>query len=166
MHTWLSFTTGAFAGPVCLAVTVVGLVLSGLAWRRRGLRSGLRGAAWSLLPAAAWLTHSLGLLGRLVSAVVQFGSTFALSPTTWLGVILTAIAALFFLVSGGIPLTGAKRRRRKRVRAQQEGQDGAATAGLPGRQPAAVAGPRRTAQPADTGLDSDVQAILRKHNIS
>ena len=64
MSTWISFVTGSWAGPVCLAVTVVGLVLSVVAWRRKGARSGIRGMAWSLLPLAVYLVHALALVGR------------------------------------------------------------------------------------------------------
>ena len=59
VHSWLSFATSGWAGPVFIAVTVAGLILSGIAWRKKGARSGIRGIAWSLLPIAAWLTHAL-----------------------------------------------------------------------------------------------------------
>jgi hypothetical protein len=153
--TWLSFVSGSFAGPVFVAVTVVGLILSGLAWRRKGARSGLRGIAWSLLPAAAWLTHSLGLVGRIVSAVVRFGAGFVFSPQAWLGVILVGISVLFFMVSGGIPLVGSRRRRRK------EAESGRGTPRPP------VAGPagRAAVESGDDDL-ADVRDILKKHGIN
>ena len=74
MGTWLSIATGT----TCLIVTIVGLILSLWAWRAKGARSGLRGIAWSLLPIAMYLTHATRLVGRIGSAIVQFGagSTF------------------------------------------------------------------------------------------
>jgi hypothetical protein len=152
---WLSFVSGSFAGPIFVAVTVVGLVLSGLAWRRKGARSGIRGIAWSLLPAAAWLTHSLGLVGRVVSAVVRFGAGFVFSPEAWLGVILVGISVLFFLVSGGIPLVGSRRRRR---RGTESGR---------GAERPPVAGPsgRAAVESGDDDL-ADVRDILKKHGIN
>src|SRR6266481_3609624 len=89
---WLNFAYSSWAGPVFLVVTLAGLVLSAIAWRKRGARSGIRGIAWSLLPLAAWLTHALGLVGRIVSAIVQFAGAFAFSPRTWLGVILVGVS--------------------------------------------------------------------------
>ena len=154
MNTWLSFTSGGFAGPIFVAVTVVGLVLSGLAWRRKGARSGIRGIAWSLLPAAAWLTHSLGLVGRVVSAVVRFGASFVFSPEAWLGVILVGISVLFFLVSGGIPLVGSRRRRHKE-----------ADSGGEPRAPVAGSSRRAAVESGDDDL-ADVRDILKKHGIS
>jgi hypothetical protein len=159
VHSWLSFVGGGFAGPIFVAVTVVGLVLSGLAWRRKGARSGIRGVAWSLLPAAAWLTHSLGLVGRIVAAIVSFASGFVLSPEAWLGVILVGVSALFFLVSGGIPLVGWRRRRKKEV---------AGKAGRPAGESAGSVPPSRERAAVSAGDDdlADVRDILKKHGIS
>jgi len=154
VSTWLSFTTGSFAGPIFVAVTVVGLVLSGLAWRRKGARSGIRGIAWSLLPAAAWLTHSLGLVGRVVSAVVRFGAGFVFSPEAWLGVILVGVSVSLFLVSGGIPLFSWRRRHHKEV-------DGGRTE----RPPVAGHTGRAAVQPGEDDL-ADVRDILKKHGIN
>src|ERR1700685_4531799 len=100
MGTWLNIATF----PVCLIVTIVGLVLSFIAWRKKGLRSGMRGVAWSLLPLAMYLTNAVRLVRRIGSAIRQFAGAFVFSPKAWLGVIFVAISALLFLVSGGIPL--------------------------------------------------------------
>jgi len=157
VNSWLSFVSGGFAGPVFVAVTVVGLVLSALAWRRKGARSGIRGIAWSLLPAAAWLTHALGLVGRIVSAVVRFATAFVFSPTSWLGVVLVGVSAVLFLVSGGIPLVGGwRKRRRGEVRGRSD----------QGEAPAPKASSRSAIQaPPDDDL-ADVRDILKKHGIS
>jgi hypothetical protein len=160
MHNWLSFVGSGFAGPVCIAVTVVGLALSAIAWRRKGFRSGIRGIAWSLLPAAAWLTHALALLGHLVSAIVQFGAGFALSPKAWLGVIFVGVSAVLFLVSGGIPLLQRGHRREKIARGRKERSDGSPTAALPARQQPAVG-----AAGDDDDL-GDVRDILKRHGIT
>jgi hypothetical protein len=159
VHSWLSFVDGSFAGPIFVAVTVAGLVLSGLTWRRKGARSGIRGVAWSLLPAAAWLTHSLGLVGRMVSAIVVFASGFVFSPQAWLGVILVGASALLFLVSGGIPLVGGRRRRKKEV----AGKAGRSDSGSPATVPASK---QRAAVSAGDDDLADVRDILKKHGIS
>ena len=157
MNSWLSFVSGGFAGPVFVAVTVVGLVLSAMAWRRKGARSGIRGVAWSLLPAAAWLTHALGLVGRMVSAIVLFAGAFVFSPKAWLGVALVGVSALLFLVSGGIPLVGWRKRRKAEVRGGSDRGE------LP---PAAPKARGRSAVEAAEDDLSDVRDILKKHGIS
>lgn len=157
MGTWLNFVSSSFAGPVCLAITVVGLVLSGLAWRRRGAKAGIRGVAWSLLPAAAWLTHSLAMLGRMVSALVAFSSSFVFSPKAWIGIILVGVSAALFLGSGGLPLLRWRRHRRSEVR-------GRSARG--GSETQVAAAKTRPAVPAPQDDDmADVQEILRRRGI-
>lgn len=162
MSSWLSFVNGGFAGPVFVAVTVVGLVLSAVAWRRKGFRSGIRGVAWSLLPAAAWLTHALGLVGRLVSAIVQFGAAFVLSPQSWLGVVLVALSAVLFLVSGGIPLVRSGKQR-EQVRQQKQARK-SATSGPAGDSLPATR--TKAGSPAADDEFGEVQDILKRHGIS
>jgi hypothetical protein len=158
VNSWLSFATSSWAGPVFILITLAGLVLSAIAWRKKGARSGIRGVAWSLLPIAAWLTHALRLIGHLVSSIVQFAGGFVFSPTAWLGVILVGVSALLFLVSGGIPLV-RWRKRHKGPKGDHPGGDKAAVAAPKTRSKAAV--------PADQDDDlSDVRDILKKHGIS
>lgn len=159
MSNWLSFVTSSWAGPVFVAVTVVGLILSGIAWRKRGARSGIRGVAWSLLPIAAWLTHALGLIGRIVSAIVQFAGAFVFSPQAWLGVILVGVSALLFLVSGGMPFVRG-RKERKENKERKNRKDGGGTAAV-----TAPQGHGKAPVPADDDL-SDVRDILKRHGIS
>ncbi|HEY2312596.1 MAG TPA: cellulose synthase [Streptosporangiaceae bacterium] len=168
MNSWLSFATSSWAGPVFLLVTIVGLVLSVITWRKKGARSGIRGIAWSLLPLAAWLTHALGLIGRIVSAIVQFAGAFVFSPTTYLGVIVVAVSALLFLVSGGIPLVRWRKRHKSGRGDGRSGGGKPATSSVPA--VSAKSGPSargKAAVPADQDDDlSDVRDILKRHGIS
>jgi hypothetical protein len=145
-------------GPICLTVTIVGLVLSFIAWRKKGLRSGMRGVAWSLLPLAMYLTNAVRLVGRIGSAIVQFAGAFVFSPKAWLGVIFVFVSALLFLISGGIPLLSGTRRRskgrRQRARASHE-------------EAAAIPPAQRQAPTPPQGSDDlgDVEEILRRRGI-
>jgi hypothetical protein len=163
VNSWLSFATSSWAGPVFILVTVAGLVLSAIAWRKRGARSGIRGVAWSLLPIAAWLTHALKLLGHLVSAIVQFASGFVFSPSAWLGVILVGASVLLFLVSGGIPFVGW-RKHHKQAAEKAAGQKQPA-GGQPGGSVERAHGKSTVKAAVDDDL-ADVRDILKKHGIS
>ena len=156
MGTWLSI-----GGGVCAALTVAGLVLSVMVWRKKGPGSGLRGIAWSLIPLAAYLTHSVRLIGQIVSAVVQFAGGFVFSPKAWLGVGLLGVSVLLFLVSGGSPLM----RRRKRRAAAKAGKG--ARSAHEGQAPSAVPATREhPAVPAGDDDLGEVKDILRRHGIS
>jgi hypothetical protein len=169
MNTWNSIAWF----PICVGLTAVGLVLSWFAFRRRGLRSGIRGVAWSLIPIALYLTGSILLVGRIGSAIVQFASAFVFSPKTYAGVILLALALVSFVVSGGIPLVSSKKRRARKKELKQQGKAGgepkAATG--PGNRAVAQVGAAKQSQggkggDADTGLDDDVMEILRRRGIN
>lgn len=148
--------------PLCGGLTAAGLVLSWLAGRRRGLAAGLRGAAWSLLPLAAYLTGSIRMLWRIGTAIASFAASFVFSPVVWAGIVVTGLAAALFLASG------AMRGRRARKAAQQAGA-------VPGSQPARALGAAKPGQPAGksragvaTGADEEfgeIADILRKHGI-
>jgi hypothetical protein len=117
--------------PLAAGLTGLGLVLSYLAGRKRGLRSFLRGAAWSLLPIAAYLTGSIEMFWKIGSAIGTFATSFVFSPKVWSGIAVAGLAAIMFIGSGG------RRRRRAKVD-RASGADGAAAAGSA---PAATRGP-------------------------
>lgn len=173
MNTWNSIAWF----PICVGLSGVGLVLSWFTWRRRGIRRGIRAAAWSLLPIALYLTGSILLVGRIGSAVVQFASSFVFSPKTWAGVILLCVSALIFLTSGGIPRPRRRKRggkgdeKHEKDVGQAHGSPAVTTAG--NRAVAQVGAAPKQAKPAkqgkggnEDGLDPDVAAILRRHGIS
>lgn len=169
MNTWNSIAWF----PICVGLTAAGLVLSWLTFRRKGMRRGIRAAAWSLLPLALYLTGSILLVGRIGSAIVQFSSAFVFSPKTYAGVILFVLAAVIFVVSGGIPLLSSKKRRaRKKELKRQAAADGPGPAATEtGSRAVAQVGAAKPAKPAkagksDDGLDDDVMEILRRRGIS
>jgi hypothetical protein len=149
--------------PLCAGLTGIGLVASWLAWRRRGVAAGLRGAAWSLLPLAAYLTGAVEMLWRIGTAVADWVAGFVFSPRVWSGVIVVGLAVLLYLVSGAL------RRRspsRERVASRAE-----AVQGPPSKQPVAPADRRAMEparkQPAATPDDdfTEVEEILRRRGI-
>ena len=75
-------------GAICVAVTALGLVWSYRIWRKDGVHRGMRAIAWSLIPLAAYLVGAVGLIGRLVNAVVIFAGSLVFSPKTYAGVIV------------------------------------------------------------------------------
>jgi hypothetical protein len=165
--------------PLCGGLTGLGLVLSYLAMRRRGLRSGLRGAAWSLLPLAAYLTGAIEMFWKMGVAIGDFATGFVFSTRVWSGIAVAGVAFVLFVVSGG-----ARRRRVKRGGgAKATGAASPAAAVSPTTalatttaaatqpvaqrgKPAKAAKPAKNAAAADGGVDSDVEDILRRHGIS
>ncbi|MGD5408180.1 hypothetical protein QUS89_23080, partial [Xanthomonas citri pv. citri] len=104
---------------LALALTTLGAVLSWFAWRRRGPAAGLRGLAWTLLPAAAWLTGTLRLVVAVVEDVVDWATRLVLSPTVWAGVVVLGVAVALFVLSGVMRTRGIGVR--GRVRGEDKG---------------------------------------------
>lgn len=88
--------------PICGGVTGLGLVLSYLAMRSRGLRTGLRGAAWSLLPIAAYLTGSIKMFWKMGTAIGEFAKGFAFSAEVWAGIAVAGVAFVLLVSTGGV----------------------------------------------------------------
>ncbi len=162
--------------PICAALTGLGLVLSYLVMRRRGAGAGMRGAAWSLLPLAAYLTGSIEMFWKMGVAIGDFATGFAFSVKVWSGIAVAGLAALLFAVSGPLRRRGVKRGGGKEATAAA-GAAGQLKA-TPGGQLATRSGPATAAAPApakarkgkNTGGDddelADVADILRRHGIT
>jgi hypothetical protein len=149
--------------PLCGGLTVIGLIASWFAWRRRGAAAGLRGAAWSLLPLAAYLTGAVKMLWQMGTAVTSFAASFIFSPQVWSGVIVAGASALLFAVSGGL----RRRRAGRAPAAKTVAQPGAA--GLPAAKPGKSVKPAKGSGSGSKGDDdelADVAQILRRHGIS
>jgi hypothetical protein len=148
MSTYYSFQWLPLAG----GLTLVGLIASWLAWRRRGIAAGLRGVAWSLLPIAAYLTGAIKMLWQMGVAISSFASSFIFSPRVWSGVIVAGASAALFFVSAGL----------RRGRARKSAGDAPERPGTP---PSKALKPAKSKAPAADDDLGDVADILRRHNI-
>lgn len=125
---------------ISLAITVLGLVASWGAYKRRGAASGMRGAAWSLVPMAGYMTGLTGFVTGLV-----------FDPLKWAGVVVAGLAALLYVTSG------VMLRRRAEAGGETKAVTGGASKAVEQKRPSAVSG--------DPDL-ADIEAILRKRGIS
>jgi hypothetical protein len=137
-----------------VTLTLIGLVLSVVLWKTRGVTAGLRGVAWSLLPAAAGLTGTLKLLWEIGDSILRWAVHLVFSPLVWGGVVLAGVSIALFALTAAL-------RARERGTHPVDGRDRSA-----GQLPA-EASRKKAARPAaqDKDLD-DIEAILRKHGIS
>src|SRR5215469_12657154 len=113
--------------------------------RRRGLGTGLRWAAWSLLPLAAYLTGAIEMFWKMGAAVGDFAKGFVFSAQVWAGIAVTGLAVVLFVVSGPM---------RRRQGKQGKEPVGAKTSGgelSPRTAPVATTAPARTPVKAPKG---------------
>ncbi|GAA0927015.1 hypothetical protein GCM10009554_07600 [Kribbella koreensis] len=162
--------------PFCAGLTLLGLIGSWAAWRRRGLASGVRGVAWSLLPVSLYLTGLLELIWDVVKSVSSWVTHLIFSPTVWAGVALFGVSVVLYVVSGLAKGRGGNREKAPKPQsATRPASDaiGELTAGGPA--PATAAGPAKTPKPAKApkaakGQDSsefdEIEDILKRHGIN
>jgi hypothetical protein len=169
--------------PLCAALTALGLVLTYTLGRRRGSRAMLRGAAWSLIPLAAYLTGSIKMFWQIGDAIGNFASAFVFSPVKWAGVGVAALCAVLFVATSGRERRKAARARAAARATERSDKRAAAPAGvgqaqsggtapLPATrqaepvksQPAAKGSRKAAAAPVDDDL-KDIEEILRKRGI-
>ena len=144
--------------PAGGGLTLLGLIVSWLAWRRRGIGRGIALGGVSLLPLAAYLTHAIKMLWQMGVGHQQLrDSSFIFSPQVWSGVILTGASAVLFFVSAGL----------RRGRARKSAADGPGRPGSqpPGAPPSKALKPAKSKAPAADDDLGDVADILRRHNI-
>ncbi|MBZ5741123.1 hypothetical protein [Nocardioides mangrovi] len=135
---------------LALSLTVAGGIWTWFSFRRRGIASGLRALAFTLLPVAAYLTRTLRLLADISHAVSVWASNFVWRPTVWLGLMVLGVSVLLFGVSARL------RRREKPAAEKVEGAE-------PRRLGRAAAAP---AAPAVDPEMAEIEALLRKRGIS
>jgi hypothetical protein len=86
--------------PFCAGLTLLGLIASWAAWKRRGATAGVRGVAWSLLPVSLYLTGLLELVWDIVKATVDWVVHLAFSPAVWAGIALFGVSVVLFVLTG------------------------------------------------------------------
>lgn len=140
-------------GVLTLALTLLGGLYTYLAYQRRGLAAGLRGAAITLLPVAAYLTDTLQMFTRIADAIGDWATSLVFSPAVWVGVVVAGMSVVLL----GAARVVAARSGPARVEAP------AAT--KRGRAPAVSEKAPPAAEPADDDM-AEIEALLRKRGIS
>ncbi|TYK45288.1 hypothetical protein [Actinomadura decatromicini] len=134
---------------ISLGVTVLGLVISWGAYRRRGAGTAVRGVALSLVPLAAALT-----------GVTEFFVDLAFSPVKWAGVALAGLAVVLYMASGAM----LSRRAGGAPAGNRAAEDGGRkSAGRSGKPRGAVEGPARGGGDPEM---AEIEKILRDRGIS
>lgn len=141
-------------GALALALTLVFGCVTWVRAQRHGTASALRWSGITLLPLAAYFTHTLRLLGRIGTAISDWAIGFVWNPFVWLGLVMAVVGFVLIGVSARVP-GGARPKR-------------AETTDRPARR-APAGRPTKQVGGADLGLGDDlddIEAILKKHGIS
>lgn len=137
-------------------LTALGAAWTWYAFRHRGVASGLRGSAVTLLFPAAYLTGTLEMFTEIGASVLDWSTGLVLNPMVWAGIVLAGLSVLLF---GSSSMLRERGRGGKPPKQASSPQDRAALPPSSGR-----------GEPVITGSDdpdlADIEAILKRRGIT
>jgi hypothetical protein len=152
--------------PFCVGLTLLGLIGSWFAWRRRGLAAGTRGVAWSLLPVSLYLTGLLELVWDVVRSSVSWVTHLIFSPTVWAGAALFGVSVVLYVVSGVARGRSPKAPKEKKP-ASPAGELTATGPAPASATPAKAAKPSKgKAKQQESSEFDEIEDILKRHGIN
>lgn len=159
-------TAEAVLLPLCLGLSLLGLIVAILAGRRGRKGRAVQGVALALAPVALYFSGLLRLVWNGVVAVVDWAAHVLLSPAVWFGLSLLAVCVVLWVVGGVI----ARRIPRRTKEPRQSTQKPAASAASRTAQPAppAVTASKGKPAAAKPPVDDDmaeIEALLKSRGI-
>ena len=164
--------------PLCAGLTVIGLIVTYVVYRRQGLHAAARMLAWSLLPLGLGLAGAAKAIWQVIYALGSFAFHLAFSPSHWVGAALLAVSLVLFVATGAVSSARLRRLRGSTSDTPPRATAGGQGAGVTRRSvPALPAGtaspaPRKRggagASGAPAAVDPDmaeIEAILKQRGI-
>jgi asparagine N-glycosylation enzyme membrane subunit Stt3 len=153
--------------PLCAGLTLLGLIGSWFAWRRRGIAAGTRGVAWSLLPVSLYMTGLLKVLWEVVRSVVSWAAHLIFSPTVWAGVALFGVSVVLYVVSGVARGRTPKEKAQKKKPASPAGELTTTGPAPASATTAKAAKPSKgKAKQQESSEFDEIEDILKRHGIN
>ena len=140
--------------PLCVGLSLLGVIATGIAWRRGNKGRVIQGIGLALAPIALYFS---GLLRLMWNALVAFGtwaSKIIFSPAVWFGLSLLCLCIVLWVV-GGLIARRSSAAKSKEVSAQS-------TDALPAKKGAAKSA--RNQPPIDEEM-AEIEALLKSRGI-
>ena len=140
--------------PLCVGLTLLGVIATGIAWRRGKKGRVIQGIGLALAPIALYFSGLLRLLWDGVVAVGTWASKIIFSPAIWFGLALLGCCLVLWVV-GGILARRVSAKRSKPATSTASG-------GLPAVQ--GRKGAKQSAPPIDEEM-AEIEAMLKSRGI-
>jgi hypothetical protein len=140
--------------PLCVGLTLLGVIATGIAWRRGNRGRVVQGVGLALAPVALYFSGLLRLLWDAAVAIGGWASKIIFSPAIWLGLSVLGLCIVLWVVGGIVA------RRFPGKATTQEAKGAGATPALP----ATRKGAARTQAPVDPEL-AEIEALLKSRGI-
>ena len=86
--------------PLCVGLTLLGVIATGIAWRRGNKGRVVQGIGLALAPIALYFSGLLRLLWDAIVAIGNWASKIIFSPAVWFGLSLLALCLVLWVVGG------------------------------------------------------------------
>lgn len=142
--------------PICVALALLGVIATGLAWRRGNKGRVIQGIGLALAPIALYFTGLLRILWDFVVAVVGWAGRIIFSPSVWFGLSLLGLCIVLWVVGGVLA-------RRSAAKAVAAGGTAKQVSGRPAKASGGTIA--RSSAPAQDDDMAEIEALLKKHGI-
>ncbi|MET1007079.1 MAG: hypothetical protein ABWX96_16140 [Propionibacteriaceae bacterium] len=160
--------------PLAVGLTLLGIIATGIAWRRGNRSRVIQGVALALAPVALYFSGLLRLLWNGIVAIGTWASQIIFSPAVWFGLSLLTFCIVLWVIGAFVARRFPSTPKQKAV-AAQAGQKGAgqqsaapaAVKGAAGKSPATrnPAKGKTAAPPVDDDM-AEIEALLKSRGIN
>jgi len=154
--------------PLCVGLTLLGIIATGIAWRRGNKGRVVQGVGLALAPVALYFSGLLRLIWNAVVAVGQWATNMILSPAVWFGLGLLGLCVVLWVVGGLVARRFPSKKKQQSV--ARTGSAPAAVAGPTGRTSTTptkgkAAPARGQAKPPVDDDMAEIEALLKSRGI-
>ena len=151
--------------PLCIGLSLIGIIVVALAWRRGNRGRVVQGVGLALAPTALFFTGLLSLLWNGVVATVGWASRILFTPSVWFGITLLGVCVVLWVVGRLLVKRSAGRapavKQGQQSRGRQQSLPAAGKA-----QPATRGSAAGKSQPPIDDDMAEIEAILKNRGIN
>lgn len=152
--------------PICVGLTLLGVIGTGVAWRKENKGRVLQGIALAITPVGLYFTGLLGVVWSMVADIVGWAVRLAFSPVVWLGFGLLALSVVLFVVGGvAAKKLGPSRTQQRRAEGSKKPAVGSGQQSASGKGSGRTASGQSSQQPPIDDEMKEIEELLKSRGI-